>query len=93
MPKNQFDQIVDNTVRRMMEFLEQAPESEQPFDSKKLSKREQLMQYLQARNDPVAARQIVDTYGIKGAVEYVETMERYLKGVLSDASEHTEHVE
>lgn len=85
MPRNRFDEIVDGTVARMMELIETAPEADAPFDTKRLSKREQLLNYLPTRNDPVAARQIVDREGIKGAIEYVETMERYMKEVLSDA--------
>lgn len=85
MPRNRFDEIVDSTVQRMVELISAAPEADAPFDSKKLSRREQLLNYLPTRTDPVAARQIVDSEGIKGAVEYAENMERLMKGVLEDA--------
>lgn len=85
MAKNRFDEIVDNVAARMLELIDAAPEAEQPFDSKKLNRREQLLQYLPTRTDPVAARQVVDREGIKGAIEYAETMERYYREVLENA--------
>jgi hypothetical protein len=86
VPRNKFDQIVDMTVQRMMALIDETPETDQPFDSKKLNRREQLMQYLPTRTDPVAARAVVDGEGVKGAIEYAETMEKYLKEVLANVA-------
>jgi hypothetical protein len=81
MPKrqHQLDKLTDKLTEVLMQTVDHLPESDVPFGSVRLSKQEQIEQYLEVRDDPVAWQQIFQEQGLREGMKYARDMEKMLR--------------
>ncbi len=78
---NRLDTITDALALRMKALVDGIPEATVPFQSKALTKREQMERYLEIRNDPQKWVEMIQKQGMKPVIDYVRDMEKNMEAV------------
>jgi type II secretory pathway component PulC len=77
--QHQLDKLTDKLTEVLMQTIDHLPESDVPFGSVRLSKQEQIEQYMGVRDDPVAWQQIFEEQGLREGMKYARDMERLIR--------------
>jgi hypothetical protein len=84
-PVNDFERIIDDLVNDMESTLNRLPEAESPLGARKLSKDEQLLRYLEVRDDPAKWLELITQRGLREPVEYALQMEQQYNRTVHNA--------
>jgi hypothetical protein len=90
---NRFEDVVDklhNSMSARIDRISTNLRNEHPVGKKKLTQREQVVEYVKIRHDPAAWQAIVQKYGIKSAIKYRTTMEKAVQRIADKVTRETE---
>lgn len=76
--RNPMDELADRLADELAERVDKIPEASVPFGARKLSKAEQLLRYMEVRENPDVWMRLIDQQGMKDTIAYAQTMEREL---------------
>ena len=82
---NDFERIVQKLVDDIDQSVERLPEADGPLGARKLSKDEQLLRYLEVRDDPAKWLELITQRGLREPVEYALQMEQQYNRTVHNA--------